>query len=52
MALWMNLGQHLKMNARKYPDTVALKDSARSFTYPETNRRVNRLAHSLTGTRP
>ena len=47
MALWMNFGQHLKLNAKKYPDTVALKDCDRSFTYPETNRRVNRLAHSL-----
>ena len=47
MTAWMNLGQQLKMNAAKYPDTVALKDTHRSFTYPETNRRVNRLAHSL-----
>jgi acyl-CoA synthetase (AMP-forming)/AMP-acid ligase II len=43
----MNLGQQLKMNAAKYPDTIALKDDHRSFSYPETNRRVNRLAHSL-----
>jgi acyl-CoA synthetase (AMP-forming)/AMP-acid ligase II len=47
MTAWMNLGQQLKMNAAKYPDTVALKDATRSFTYPETNRRVNQLAHSL-----
>jgi acyl-CoA synthetase (AMP-forming)/AMP-acid ligase II len=45
----MNLGQHLKLNAKKYPDTVALKDAERSFTYPEVNRRVNRLAHGLMG---
>jgi len=44
---WLNLGQVLKVNAKKFPDTVALKDSERAFTYPETNRRVNRLAHSL-----
>jgi len=49
MAHWMNLGQHLKLNAKKYPDTVALKDVDRSYTYPETNCRVNRLAHSLMG---
>jgi len=49
MACWMNLGQHMKLNAKKYPDTIALKDSQRSFTYPEVNRRVNRLAHSLMG---
>ena len=35
------------MNAKKYPATVALKDKDRRFTYPETNQRVNRLAHSL-----
>jgi len=49
MAGWMNLGQNLKVNAKKFPDTVMLKDSRRSFTYPEANRRVNRLAHSLLG---
>ena len=47
MACWMNLGQNLKVNAKKFPDTIALKDASRSFTYPELNRRVNRLAHSL-----
>jgi acyl-CoA synthetase (AMP-forming)/AMP-acid ligase II len=47
MACWMNLGQNLKINARKFPDTVAIKDSSRSFTYPELNQRVNRLANGL-----
>jgi acyl-CoA synthetase (AMP-forming)/AMP-acid ligase II len=47
MAHWMNLGQLLKVNAKKFSSKAALKDSARSFTYPETNKRVNRLAHSL-----
>jgi acyl-CoA synthetase (AMP-forming)/AMP-acid ligase II len=47
MAHWMNLGQVLKVNAKKFPNTVAFKDSERAFTYPETNKRVNRLAHSL-----
>jgi acyl-CoA synthetase (AMP-forming)/AMP-acid ligase II len=47
MAYWLNLGQILPVNAKKFPNTVALKDERRSFTYPETNRRVNRLAHSL-----
>ena len=37
----MNLGQQLKMNASKYPDTLALVDEDRKFTYPETNQRVN-----------
>ncbi len=47
MASWLNLGQILKVNAKKFPNTVALKDKDRGFTYPEVNRRVNKLAHSL-----
>ncbi len=47
MAHWMNLGQLLKINAKKFPNTIALKDSQRAFTYPEANQRVNKLAHSL-----
>jgi len=47
MAHWMNLGEMLKMNARKYPDRVCLADAKRAFLFPETNRRVNRLAHAL-----
>ena len=47
MTAWMNLGQQLKMNASKYPDTIALADTDRKFTYPETNQRVNKLCHSL-----
>ncbi|MBA7494272.1 Long-chain-fatty-acid--CoA ligase [subsurface metagenome] len=47
MAYWLNLGQILKVNAKKFPNTMALKDSRRSYTYPELNKRVNRLSHSL-----
>jgi acyl-CoA synthetase (AMP-forming)/AMP-acid ligase II len=47
MADWLNLGQNLKVNAKKFPTTVALKDRKRALTYPQANRRVNRLAHSL-----
>lgn len=47
MAHWMNLGQQLKMNARKYGASPAIKDVTRAFTYDETNRRVNRLANAL-----
>jgi acyl-CoA synthetase (AMP-forming)/AMP-acid ligase II len=47
VAHWLNLGQNLKVNAKKFPNTVALKDRKRALTYPEANRRVNRLAHSL-----
>ena len=47
MASWLNLGQILKVNAKKFPNTMALKDKSRKFTYPEVNSRVNQLAHSL-----
>jgi acyl-CoA synthetase (AMP-forming)/AMP-acid ligase II len=46
-ACWMNLGQNLKVNAKKFPEKVSLKDSRRSFTYLQTNRRINQLAHGL-----
>ncbi len=47
MACWLNLGQMLEVDAKKLPNTMALKDIDRSFTYPEVNRQVNKLAHSL-----
>ena len=47
MAHWLNLGQNFKVNAKRYPDTLAIKDQNRSFTYRQTNERVNRLADSL-----
>jgi acyl-CoA synthetase (AMP-forming)/AMP-acid ligase II len=50
MANWLNLGQMLKVNAAKYPDVICLMDAQRQFTYPQTNRRVNRLAHGLMAT--
>ena len=49
MADWLNLGQIFAVNARKYPDRVAFMDATRSFTFPESNRRINRLANALTG---
>ena len=48
MSFWLNLGQIQRLNAKKFPHKVALMDKDRSFTYPELNKRVNRLAHSLT----
>ncbi len=47
MTHWMNLGQNLKVNAKKFTATVALQDRTRSYTYPQTNERVNRLANGL-----
>ncbi|MDZ7580269.1 MAG: AMP-binding protein [Deltaproteobacteria bacterium] len=43
----MNLGQNLKVNAKKFPNTVCLKDSRRCLPIREPNRRVNRLSHRL-----
>src|SRR5208283_5018236 len=47
MAHWLNLGQNFKVNAKRYPDALAVKDQNRSFTYRQTNERVNRLGDSL-----
>ncbi|MFW6120508.1 MAG: class I adenylate-forming enzyme family protein [Petrotogales bacterium] len=47
MACWLNLGEMVKMNAKKFPNHVALKDKERNYTYPELNKRVNKLSHSL-----
>ena len=49
MALWLNLGEILRVNAVKFPQQVAFCDSSRNFTFPQTNRRVNRLANALAG---
>ena len=49
MAHWVNLGQQIKVNAKKYANKLALKDQRRSYNYAETNRRVNRLAHGMVG---
>jgi acyl-CoA synthetase (AMP-forming)/AMP-acid ligase II len=46
-APWLNLGQILRVNAKKYPDHVAFFDAQRSYTFPESNLRINRLAHAL-----
>jgi acyl-CoA synthetase (AMP-forming)/AMP-acid ligase II len=47
MANWMNLGEMLKLNAHKYPETICLMDAKRSFRFPETNRRVCQLSNAL-----
>jgi len=47
MACWLNLSQMVKMNAKKFPNHIAIKDKDRSFTYTELNKRVNKLSHSL-----
>ncbi|MCP4676963.1 MAG: long-chain fatty acid--CoA ligase [Deltaproteobacteria bacterium] len=46
-ANWLNLGQIYPVNARKYPDHIAFMDETRSYTFPESNRRVNQISHAL-----
>ncbi|MCK4908919.1 MAG: long-chain-fatty-acid--CoA ligase [Planctomycetes bacterium] len=46
-APWLNLGQILKVNVRKFSDKIALKDRTRKLTYAELNQRVNKLSHAL-----
>jgi acyl-CoA synthetase (AMP-forming)/AMP-acid ligase II len=46
-ASWLNLGEVLKVNAKKTPTALCLSDAQRSFTYAETNRRVCQLANAL-----
>ncbi|MFH1153178.1 MAG: class I adenylate-forming enzyme family protein [Pseudomonadota bacterium] len=48
MAKWLNLGQNLKVNAKKFPDKIAFCDVNRQVSYQALNQRVNRLADSLT----
>ncbi len=46
-ANWLNLGEIYPVNARKYPNNIAFMDKDRSFTFPESNRRINKLSHAL-----
>jgi len=47
-ANWLNLGEMLRVNAKKFPAKMCLADSARRHTFAETNARVNRLANAMT----
>ncbi len=45
---WLTMGEQLDVNARKYPNKLAVKDwRGKAFTYKEFNERVNRLANAL-----
>ncbi len=49
MANWLNLGQIFPVNASKYPNNIAFMDKDRSYTFPEANKRINRLANAMLG---
>jgi acyl-CoA synthetase (AMP-forming)/AMP-acid ligase II len=46
-ALWLNLGEILRVNSVKYPRKTAFKDKFSSLTFSQLNLRVNRLSHLL-----
>jgi acyl-CoA synthetase (AMP-forming)/AMP-acid ligase II len=47
MAAWLNLGEVLRVNARKFPDKRALKDARRELTFSQYNERSCKLANGL-----
>jgi acyl-CoA synthetase (AMP-forming)/AMP-acid ligase II len=44
---WLNLGQILPVNAKKFPDKLAFKDATKTLTFSEYNSRSNQLANGL-----
>ena len=48
-ALWLNLGEMLRVNSVKYPRKTAFQDKFSSLTFSQLNLRVNKLAHLLLG---
>src|SRR3989339_1992599 len=46
-ALWLNLGEMLRVNSVKYPRKTAFKDKFSSLTFSQLNQRVNKLSHLL-----
>jgi len=47
MACWLNLAEMVKLNTKKFPNKIAIKDKTRRLTYTELNKRVNKLSYSL-----
>ena len=47
MAAWLNIGEVLRVNARKFPDKRALKDARRELTFSQYNERSCKLANGL-----
>lgn len=44
---WLNLGEMIEVNAVKYPLTICMMDASRSYTYPEVDVRINKLANAM-----
>jgi acyl-CoA synthetase (AMP-forming)/AMP-acid ligase II len=47
MTAWLNMGEILKVNAQKFGDKLALKDSKRQLSFKEYNSRSCMLANGL-----
>jgi acyl-CoA synthetase (AMP-forming)/AMP-acid ligase II len=47
MTAWLNVGEILRVNARKFPAKRALKDARREMTFSQYNERSCRLANGL-----
>ena len=45
--VWLNMGEILRVNAKKFPKKLAVKDANRELNYTELNERVNRLGNGL-----
>jgi acyl-CoA synthetase (AMP-forming)/AMP-acid ligase II len=43
---WLNMGEMLKVNAKKFNKKLAVKDSRRQLSFYEYNTRVNKLANA------
>ena len=44
---WLNIGEIINVNAKKYPNKLALKDNKRQLTFKELNERTNKLANGI-----
>jgi acyl-CoA synthetase (AMP-forming)/AMP-acid ligase II len=47
MVQWLNLGEILRVNAEKYGDKIAFKDSTRELTFRDMNTRTKKIANGL-----
>jgi len=44
---WLNIGEIINVNAKKYPNKLALKDARRKLTFRELNERTNKLTNGI-----
>lgn len=44
---WLNIGEIVNVNAKKYPDKLALKDTRKRLSFKDLNERTNRLANGI-----